>query len=145
MKSAAVAVVAAATFFAGVMMGTGSGSGNSPLPAPVVLRSSGEPESPQRPQVRNTGPLNVEKVGRYVDEGEVEDYGDSSGPGSGEDEPARKEPDRKEPDGEEPDGEEPEKEELDEDHSGPGSDSSGPGSSGSGSSGSSSDSSGPGS
>lgn len=122
MRSAAVALVAAATFFVGILMGAGGRAQDSPLPAPVVLRSPGGSPSPTAtPQVRPTGSFGVEEVEHQVEEGEVEDY-DSSGPGSAEEQ--REDPER----------------EKHEDNSGPGSDSSGSGSSGSGS-----DSSGPGS
>jgi hypothetical protein len=127
MRSAAVALVAAATFFVGILMGAGGQAQDSPLPAPVVLRSPGGSPSPTAaPQDRPTGSVSVEEVEHQVEEGEVGDY-DSSGPGSAEDQ--RESPEREEPD----------------DNSGPGSSSSGSGSSGSGSSGSGSDNSGPGS
>jgi hypothetical protein len=97
--------LAAAIFFAGVLVGGRAFAPEARPPTPVVLVAA-EPGSP-RP-TPSESPLEVEEVPRQVDEDPIEEYedegdDDSSGPGSGD--------------------------ETDDDNSGPGSgDSSGPGS-----------------
>jgi hypothetical protein len=139
-RSAAVALVAAAVFFAGVLAGASGRSSDRSPPQPVVLEVVGGGAGPGESGEGRNGPppdsLDVQEVEHEVREGEVEDYDDgggaedNSGPGSVDDSsgPGSGEPD--------PD-----------DDSGHGSDSSGPGSdsSGSGSDSSGSGSSGPGS
>jgi hypothetical protein len=85
-RAASVALIAAAIFFAGVLVGGRAVTGEAPPPTPVVLVAA-EPGSLQ-PTPR-ASPLDVEEVPREVEEGSIEDYDDddedSSGPGSGED------------------------------------------------------------
>jgi hypothetical protein len=129
-RAASAALLAAAMFFAGVLVG-GRGVAGEPAPPTPVALVAARPGSPE--PTPSESPLHVEEVPREIDEGSIEDYGDdqygddSSGPGSGD--------------------------ETDDDNSGSGSSNSGPGSddsgsgsgsSGSGSSGSGSGSSGPG-
>lgn len=122
MRAASAALLAAALFFAGVLVGGRGITGEAPAPTPVVLVDA-EPGVLQ-PTPR-TGPLEVEEVPREVEEGSIEDYDDdeddSSGPGSGEDA------------GDDNSGPGSEDSGSGSDDSGPGSDSSGSGSSGSGS------------
>ena len=126
MRAASAALLAAAVFFAGVLVGGRGVADEAEPPTPVVLAAAGlgTPEPPA-----TESPLEVVEVPRQVEEDSIDDYRDtddidSSGPGSGDD---------------------------DGDNSGPGSDDSGSddsgsdSDSGSGSSGSGSDSSGSGS
>lgn len=127
MRSAALALVAAAVFFAGVLFGS-AGRSEDPPPQPVVVRLAGTQPAPQGGGEARNAPapddLDVAEVEHDVEEGYVEDYGDgdndNSGPGSDDSGSGS-------------------------DNSGPGSDSSGSGSDSSGSGSSGSGSGGPGS
>jgi hypothetical protein len=129
MKTATGALLAAALFFAGVLVGGRGASGGSPAPGPVILRDAGPASGGPGAQERNA-PLEVEEVPHEVNEGNIEEYEDNSGPGGGD------------VDGSDDSG-------PGSDDSGPGSDDSGPGSDDSGpgsdDSGPGSDDSGPGS
>lgn len=143
MRSAALALVAAAVFFAGMLSGSTGRSENPPPPQPVVLQVTDRPAGDDAGGRGRNVPaaLDVEEVEHDVEEGDVEDYGvdgggdaDNSGPGTGNETP---EPDNSGPGSSSGPGS---------DNSGPGSDNSGSGSdsSGSGSSGSGGDGSGSG-
>lgn len=87
MRAASAALLAAAMFFAGVLVGGRGVADEAELPTPVVLAAAG-PGTPEPPATES--PLEVVEVPRQVEEDSIEDYRDaedvdSSGPGSGDD------------------------------------------------------------
>lgn len=78
MRTGVTALVAAAVFFTGTLLGSAGSSTDPPIPAPVVVPLS-DRGAQGRPEARNAPApedLDVEEVGHEVEEEYVDEYSD---------------------------------------------------------------------